>query len=175
MVSKEVVQEEGVPCGAVLVSAALLVALVAMSQVATKAVGGEGDGGCEEGDLAGGVQGGDDGEIGRVRSVSSSISLRSSSSQRRFRIFFAGGGTDRDEAWTAIGGDIGRCERGGDVYVEACLGTRRTGSWFTTISPTLTSSGRRWSSRRSACSARIRKATEEVNLFASSVVLDGKA
>jgi hypothetical protein len=38
VVSKEVVQEEGVPCGAVLVSAALLVALVAMSQVATKAV-----------------------------------------------------------------------------------------------------------------------------------------
>ncbi len=38
MVSKEEVQEEGVPCRAVLVSAALLVAPLAMSQVATRAV-----------------------------------------------------------------------------------------------------------------------------------------
>ncbi len=64
--------------------------------------------------------------MGRVRFVSSSISLRSSSSQRRFRVFFASGGTDGDEAWTAIGGDMGRCERGGDerggdVYVEASV------------------------------------------------------
>jgi hypothetical protein len=38
VVSKEGVQEEGVPCGAVLVSAALLVAPLAMYQVATRAV-----------------------------------------------------------------------------------------------------------------------------------------
>ncbi len=51
----------------------------------------------------------------------SSIPLRSSSSQRRFRVFFAGGGIDRDEAWTALGGDVGRWKRGGDVYVEASV------------------------------------------------------
>ncbi len=59
--------------------------------------------------------------MGRDRSVSSSISLRSSSSQRHFRIFFAGGGNDGDEAWTALGGDVGQGERSGDVYVEASV------------------------------------------------------
>jgi hypothetical protein len=53
--------------------------------------------------------------------VSSSISLRSSSSHRRFRIFFAGGGTDGDEVWTEIRGDVGRCVRGGDVYVDTSV------------------------------------------------------
>jgi hypothetical protein len=61
------------------------------------------------------------------------------------------------------------------VCRHLCLGTGRTGSWFTTVSPTLTSSGLRWLSRRRACSGQIRKATEEVNLFASSVILDGEA
>ncbi len=53
--------------------------------------------------------------------MSSSISLRSLSSQRRFRVFFADGGNDGDEAWTALGGDVGQGERGGDVYVEASV------------------------------------------------------
>jgi hypothetical protein len=57
----------------------------------------------------------------RDRFGSSSISLRSSSSQRCFRVFFAGGGTDGDEAWTALRGDVERCERGGDMYVEASV------------------------------------------------------
>jgi hypothetical protein len=61
------------------------------------------------------------------------------------------------------------------VCRHLCLGTGHTGSWFTTVLPMLTSSGRKWSSRRRACSGWIRKATEEVNLFASSIILDGKA
>jgi hypothetical protein len=59
--------------------------------------------------------------MGRDRSVSSSISLRSLSSQRHFHVFFAGGGNDGDEVWTALGDDVGRAERGGDVYVEASV------------------------------------------------------
>jgi hypothetical protein len=109
-VSKEEVQEEGVPCGAVLVSAALLVAPLAMSPVATKAVEAMKAMAVVKRviSLAVYVQGGDDGEMGRDRSVSSYISLRSSSSQRRFRVFFAGGGNDGDEVWLALGGDVGR-------------------------------------------------------------------
>ncbi len=36
---------------------------------------------------------------------SSSLSLRSSSSQQRFHIFFADGGADGEEAWAEGGGD----------------------------------------------------------------------
>ncbi len=64
---------------------------------------------------------GDEGEIGGVRVVSSSAALRSSSSHRRFLVLFAGDGTDGDESWTAIGGDIGRCARGGDVYAGSSV------------------------------------------------------
>ncbi len=60
-------------------------------------------------------------EMGRVQFVSSSISLRSLSTQRCFRVFFAGGGTDGDETWTEVGGDVGRCVRGGDMYVDASV------------------------------------------------------
>jgi hypothetical protein len=59
--------------------------------------------------------------MGRVRFVSSSISLRSSTSHRHFRVFFAGGGTDGDEAWTEIGSDVGGCVRDGDVYVDTSV------------------------------------------------------
>jgi hypothetical protein len=59
------------------------------------------------GGLAGGVHWGDEGEIGGVRVVSSSAALRSSSLHCCFLVLFAGGGTDGDESWTAIGGDVG--------------------------------------------------------------------
>ncbi len=106
------------PCGAELVLAALLVALLAMSQVATRAVDAVKAMAVLRRVISLAVY---KGEMGRVRFVSSSISLRSLSSQRRFRIFFAGGGTNGDDSWTALGGDVGRCERVDDVYVEASV------------------------------------------------------
>ncbi len=53
------------------------------------------------------------GEMGKGRLGSSSLSLRSSSSQRRFRIFFAGGGTVGEGAWAKDGGMLAPSGREG--------------------------------------------------------------
>jgi hypothetical protein len=52
--------------------------------------------------------------------VSSSAALRSSSLHRRFLVLFAGG-TDGDESWTVVGGDVVRCAGGGDVYAGSSV------------------------------------------------------
>ncbi len=102
--------------------------------------------------------------MGRVRFVSSSISLRSLSSQRRFRVFFAGGSTDGDEAWTEVGGDVGGCVRGGDMYVDASV-------WVLDVQVAgLLRFCRRW--RLRVGSGRV---GGELVADGSSVILDGKA
>ncbi len=55
-------------------------------------------------------------ELGRLLLLSG-VRVRTAA----FSFFFAGGGTDGDESWTAVVGDIGRCARGGDVYAGSSV------------------------------------------------------
>jgi cytoskeletal protein RodZ len=71
-----------------------------------------GDDSCDDGsDLTGEVGESAGGEIIKGRFGSSSWSVRCSSSQQRFRVFFVGGGAVREGVLDEDGGDTGRCGR----------------------------------------------------------------
>jgi hypothetical protein len=71
------------------------------------------------GDLLGEVGGNVGGEMVRCQFWSSTWSLRSSSSQRRFRVFFAGGGAVGE---VVLGGDVGEEGRCGRAVGVAVIG-----------------------------------------------------
>jgi hypothetical protein len=86
--------------------------------------GGDGDDGEEhsDGDLSGGdlglIVGG---VIGRDWLWLLLCSLRSSSSQRCFRVLFARGGAIWEQAWAGGNGGAGRCGRGGCVLASGSV------------------------------------------------------
>ncbi len=61
------------------------------------------------------------GVMQRDRLKSSSLSLRSSTSQRRFRVFFAGGGAVGEVAWARGNGNTWRCRHGGGVFTKGSV------------------------------------------------------
>jgi hypothetical protein len=61
------------------------------------------------------------GVLHRDRLKLSSLPLRSSTSQRHFRVFFAGSGAVGEVAWARGDGDIRRCRRGGGVFTKGSV------------------------------------------------------
>jgi hypothetical protein len=61
------------------------------------------------------------GVMHRDRLKSSSLSLRSSTSQRRFRVFFAGGRAVGEVAWARGNGDTRQCRCGGGVFTKGSV------------------------------------------------------
>jgi hypothetical protein len=39
----------------------------------------------------------------------------------RFLVLVAGGGTDGDDSWTVVGGNVGQCACGSDMYAGSSV------------------------------------------------------